>query len=204
MRTLICSTLALLLCVLVVGQGCVLEDKVVELVLSGETCVEFVEYHESAEWNTPIVLDYAEEIRQILEDNDIDIEKMKKALLKSVSYEVLILQGDDDWDVSGFITVKRDAGEAKNIVEYTSQSLKGVLQKPKYANLNAAGVAIINAALASFLADPYVPIILTFEVDNDAVDPVPTGAKPLSFTWEACLQIHIIYEEEFEMPEILP
>jgi hypothetical protein len=203
MRTLISTVLAMLLCVLVVGQGCVLEEKVIELVLSGETCVEFVEYHESADWNTPIVLNYAEEIRQILEDNDIDINKMKRAVLRSASYEVLELDGEDDWEVSGFITVQRGSGEVKRIVQYTTQSLKEVLHTPKYANLDAAGVAIINGALASFVGDPYTPIIMTFEVDNDTVDPLPTGAKPLSFTWEACIQIQIIYEEKFDLPEML-
>lgn len=204
MRTLICSVLALLLCVLVVGQGCVLEDKVVELVLNGETCVEFEEYHESISWNTPMVLDYADEIREILEDNDIDISKMEKAVVKSVTYEVTALAGTHDWDISGFITVQRGAGEAKKVVNYTEQSLMEVFGEPKYADLAAAGVAILNGALASFLADPYSPIILTFEVDNDTVTPAPTPSDPLDFVWEACVKIQIIYEETFEMPEILP
>lgn len=203
MKTMMCTVLALLVCVLAVGPGCVLEDKVVELVLKGTTCVKFVEYHESAEWNTPLVLDYADSIRKILEDNDIDIDKIKKATLMSVNYMVTEFDGDHDWDISGYITVKRDAGAAEPIVKYTSQSLLAALMTSTDADLDAAGVAIINGAFASFLADPFSPIILTFTTENDDVDPVPTPEDPLDFTWKACLKIHLLYEEEFEIPDPL-
>ena len=121
----------------------------------------------------------------------------------SASYEVTELAGEEDWLISGYITVQRDEGLVKRIVKYTEQSLQDALHNQTSAELDAAGVAIINGALASFLDDPYMPIILTFEVDNDSVEPTPTGADPLSFTWKACIHLHIVYKEEFELPELL-
>jgi hypothetical protein len=205
MKTLMCTVLALLLCVLAVGPGCVLEDKVVEIVLKGQTCVEFPEYHESAEWNTPLELDYADSIRKILEDNDIDIDKIKKAKLVSASYWVTVNNNDThDWSISGYITVQRDAGPVRQIVDYTDQSLDAAYLTPTDADLDAAGVAIINGALDAFLADPYAPIVLTFTTENDAVTPEPTPQDPLDFRWKACLKIHVVYGEEFEVPDPLP
>ena len=204
MKTLMCTVLALLLCVLAVGPGCVMEDKVVELVLKGQTCMQWTEYHTSAEWNTPLVLDYADSIRKILEDNDIDIEKIHDARLMSVSYWVTENNTPHDWDISGFITVQRDAGAVKRIVKYTDQSLYAAYMTPTDAELDAAGVGIINGAFDSFLADPYAPIILTFTTENDAVTPVPTPEDPLDFKWKACLKIHVVYEEIFELPDPLP
>jgi len=203
MKTMMCTVLALLVCVLAVGPGCVMEDKVVELVLKGTTCVKFPEYHESAEWNTPLVLDYADSIRSILEDNDIDIDKIKKVTLASVSYMVTQKDFPHDWDISGFITVKRDAGEAKRIVKYTDQSLEAAYLTTTYGELDAAGVAIINSAFADFLDNPYGPIVLTFTTENDAVTPVPTPQDPIDFTWKACLRIQLVYEEEFNLPDPL-
>jgi hypothetical protein len=200
-----CTVLALLLCVLAVGPGCVLEDKVVEIVLKGQTCVEWTEYHESAEWNTPLELDYADSIRKILEDNDIDIDKIKDAKLVSASYWVTVNNNDaHDWSISGYITVQRDDGPVRQMVEYTDQSLNAAYLTPTDADLDAAGVAIINGAFDSFLVDPYAPIVLTFTTENDAVTPGPTPSDPLDFIWKACLKIHVVYGETFELPDPLP
>ena len=207
MKTLMCTVLALLLCVLAVGPGCVLEDKVVELVLKGQTCLEFPEYHESAEWNTPLVLDYADSIREILEDNDIDVDKIKDARLVSVSYMVTEDNTSHDWNISGFITVQRDGGDVRQIMDYTDQSLQAAYLTPTYASLDAAGVAVFNGALDSFIANkdnPSYTIVLTFTTENDAVTPEPTPEDPLDFTWTACLRIQVIYEETFELPDPLP
>jgi len=208
MKTLMCTVLALLLCVLAVGPGCVLEDKVVEIVLKGQTCVEFPEYHESAEWNTPLSLDYADSIRKILRDNDIDMDKITDATLVSASYWVTVNDNDThDWSISGYITLQRDGGDVRRIVRYTDQSLDAAYLTPTDAELDAAGVAIFNGALDDFIANkdnPSYPIALTFTTENDAVTPGPTPSDPLNFTWKACLTIHVVYGDTFELPDPLP
>jgi len=207
MKTLMCTILALLLCVLAVGPGCVMEDKVVELVLKGQTCMEFPEYHTSAEWNTPLVVDYADSIRKILKDNDIDINNIAKATLVSASYWVTENNTSQDWNISGFITVQRDAGTAKRMMHYTDQSLYATYLTPTGADLDAAGVAIINGAFDNFITNkdnPSYPIVLTFTTENDDVTPPPTPEDPLDFKWKACLKIHVIYGETFELPDPLP
>jgi hypothetical protein len=212
MRTFVCSILALLLCVLVVGQGCVLEDKVVELVLKAYTCVDYSESHTSAEWTHPLTVSYADSIRRIIRDNDIDVSKIKKAVLVSCSYEVTEFEHTHDWIIGGFITVARGGGTAQKIINYTDQSLEDALNAPTYADLNAGGVAIINQALNDFLANidnPAYDIELTFTVNNGTVvsdpggDP-PTVSDPLVFKWKACVNLHFVYEEKFELPEVLP
>ena len=208
MKTLMCTILALLLCVLAVGPGCVLEDKVVDIVLRGTTCMEFPEHHTSAEWNTPLVLNYADSIRNILEDNDIDIDKIKEAALVSASYWVTENNSDThDWSIEGYVTVQRDAETAERIIKYTDQSLDAAYLTPTDAELDSLGVAVINGAFEDFLANkdiPSYPIALTFTTENDAVTPEPTPGDPLDFRWKACIKIHVIYAEEFELPDPLP
>jgi hypothetical protein len=203
MRTSTCIALAVLLVLLTFGgSGCLLEQKVLDIVFTGRTCAEFEENHTSAGWTTSSTVDYADEIRGILIDNDIDIDRIKEAMLVSASYEVTdIFEPAYDCTLSGHITVQRGMGAAKTLVSYTSQSLQDALDNSTAAILDTAGVAVIDAALADFLMNPYASIVLTFAVENGSVVPPPTPEDPLHFIWEACVQLHMVYSEEFDVPD---
>lgn len=188
------------LCVVLGGPGCILEEKVVEVVLTGETCAEFVEYHESEEFATPDTVDYAFRLNDILEENGLDRSDIAEARVMSATYQVTDFDHSHDWSVSGSISVERlGGGDPETIINYTNQSLLAAQPAPVAASLNADGVLIVNQALQDYLDGGYP--VLVFEVVNGTVDPDPSSSDPIVFDWEACIKIHILYQEEVEVPD---
>jgi hypothetical protein len=188
---------------LLIGPGCIVEDRVIEVVLTGETCGEFHENHESEEYTTPVWIDYAGLVDEILADNDLDRSDIASAKVMSASYKVTEFDHGDDWTISGYITARLvgSGGDAESIIAYTDQSLLAAMPEPVPADLDEDGVAVVNQALQAYL-DGGSPG-LEFEVRNGSVTPPPSAADPLVFTWEACIKIHILYREEVEVPDPL-
>jgi hypothetical protein len=195
--------LALLLAgLLLVGTGCVLEDKVIELIVMGETCADYEEVHDSASWNNPLVLNYAEEIDRILRDNDLDRSDIKEAYVKGATYTVTDFSHDHDWNLTGAITVTWQDQQVgpHTIVTYTQQSLQAALGVEVNAVLDEAGVTTLNHVLEDYIENGTFPTVI-FEVVNDFVVPEPTPQDMLVFDWTACIQLHIVVEEDVELPD---
>jgi hypothetical protein len=195
----------LLLFLLALGPGCILEEKVIEVVVSAETCAEFEEDEDSENFTTPVTIDYAEEIEDILADNGISRSDIMRAKLMKASYEVTSFSHTHDWVISGEITVERtdDPEGPATLVEYTSQSLEAALGVETPAALDPAGVTLINDALDDFVnGDDDVTLI--FAVNNGDVGPTsPSPADRLVFTWRACVVVHVLVAEELEVPDPL-
>ena len=187
--------------VLVAAGGCVMEDRVVELVVSETTCVDFPEYHTSETFVTPATVDYAEQINRILEDNDVSREDLVSARLVSASYGVTSFPAHADWAISGAVTVQREdvSDGPDTLYAYTSLSVAGALGKTLPAILNGAGVGVLNRALADFIAGENP--VLTFEVINSGVSPTPSEGDPLVFEWNGCIVIDIVAKSEVEVPD---
>ena len=198
---LIKMTLLVGVCLLTFAGSCVLEDKVIEIVFTDKTCVPFEENHESEDYTTPMVLDYGQEIQQILEDNDLDRSDIIEAKMVSASYLVTDFSHSHDWNISGYVRVERlDIPDGpETIVSYTSQSLQQAMAEHIPATLDAEGVYLINRALNDFRSgmDP----VLRFTVHSEDVVPDPSPSDALVFDWEACIVIQVVTEEDFEQPD---
>jgi hypothetical protein len=194
--------LVALLCVLTLSVGCVLEEKVIEIVLSGETCADFEEDHETGDFTSESILAYGDEIQDILNDNGISRDDISKAFVVGGSYEVTDFEHSHDWTVGGSIFVERVGGGANpdTLLKYTSQSLKEALDNQIWAELHADGVDVLNQALADFLngANP----ILRFTVQNGTTTPEPSSFDRIIFDWQTCIKMQLIYVEEFDFPDI--
>ncbi|MFH1312214.1 MAG: hypothetical protein ABIJ00_03220 [Candidatus Eisenbacteria bacterium] len=182
------------------GVSCLLEDKVIEIVLTGTTCADFHEDEDSENFTTPKTVNYGEEIEDILADNDISRDDIVSAVVVGGSYTVTAFSHTHDWTCSGEITVRRDAGADATLIEYTSLSILATLGVSVTADLEPGGVAILDQALQDFLggANP----VLTFTVVSETgdVDPDPSPSDPMVFDWKACITIHVTMDEEFEGP----
>jgi hypothetical protein len=195
---LIVVTMALCVAALV-GAGC-LEEKVLEIVLTGETYADFTENETSADNPETAVVDVAEEIRDILEDNGYSTDDLTGAFVTSVHYGVTSFSQSHDWVLSGQIRVARDGGAPVVLVDYASQSVQGALGQKIAAPLEQAGVDLINTALEDFLtgANP----VLSFEVEHGTIAPnTPTPTDPMIFNWRAWLAIQVIVDESVEVPD---
>jgi hypothetical protein len=204
MKIVLNAILVLLVCLAVGGGGCVLEKKVVEVLVTGETCVGYTEYETSADYTNPAVINYASQIDSILAKHDLDRNDIKRAVVRSASYVVTQFTQPTDWVISGEITVTRNDVPAGpyTVIEYTDQSVAEALNNTKKAKLKGDGVSLLNAALHDYIHNGAFPSI-TFTVVSGGVTPEPTPANPMIFSWQACIKLHIIFEEEVELPELL-
>jgi len=184
------------------GGGCVLEEKVIEVVYTGETCAEFLEAHESAQFTTPVIDDYGDRINDILEEEGLNRDDILAAKVMSAAYQVTEFDHGHDWTISGYITAEHIGnGGPAAILTYTDQSLVAAMPEAVPADLNSDGVAVVNEALQAYLDGGYP--MLKFEVHNGTVQPAPSPTDSLVFAWEACIKIHVVYSEELEVPDPL-
>jgi hypothetical protein len=202
-KTFNIAVIALLLLFAAGSSGCLVEDREVEVVLGDEHCEEFTEYHTTENYTTPGLLEFTEELDNLLADNDIDKDQIVDAFLVSGSFEVLEFSHIHDWELSGIITVERTdiTDDPDTLVMYTELSVEGALGEKIGVTLHPAGVAAVDQALDDYLAGGYPTLLLT--VMSGDVEPSPSGSDPLSFRWESCLNIQVIYTLETEIIEPL-
>jgi hypothetical protein len=172
------------------------EEKVLDIVLTGETSADFSQNETTSQWTEPAVIDIAQEIRDILEDNGYDTDDLEDARLTSASYGVTQFSQAHDWTISGSITVTYN-GNTQTILNYASQSIQDALGEKISAPLETGGVDLVNGALQDFLngANP----VLTFTIDNGSTTPPPTVEDPMIFDWRAWLAIQVIIDENVKV-----
>jgi len=201
-RLLTTISMTLLLSVLIGGSGCILDEKIVELVLTNETYADFAEYDSSDSWTHPDTLDnYGADLDEALADAGYDRSDIKSATLMAGHYGVTRFSHSHDWQISGRIEVQRIdvPGAAATIINYTGASVQGALGQKIPVSLNSAGVTVINNALADFINGANPVLVLT--VVNGDVTPDPTPADKIDFDWRAWITIQILLETNVEVPD---
>ncbi len=202
MKIALSLMLVLLVCLALAGGGCLTKEKVIEVVVTGETCAEYGENHDSPLYTIPAFVDYASEIDRILEDNDLDRSDIERAAVTSAWYSVTNFTQTTNWLITGEITVARNdvpSGTA-TLIEYTDQSIPGALGVKVPATLNSAGVGLLNDALLDYINGDYPT--MTFTVVSGGVSPAPTPASPMIFDWQACIKIQVVVKQDVELPQL--
>ncbi|MFA4947101.1 MAG: hypothetical protein WC674_01170 [Candidatus Krumholzibacteriia bacterium] len=184
-----------------VAGGCIMEERVIELVVNETTCVDFQENHATVSFVNPVTINYANEIQKILDDNGVAREDILSARLVSASYGVTHFPEHVDWNITGSITVERvGSGDGpKTLWDYNDVSVSAALGKKKSMVLIPDGVGVLNKALADFIAGE-IPE-LTFTVDNTGVTPSPSVGDPIVFEWKACIVVDIVAKTDIEVPD---
>jgi hypothetical protein len=177
--------------------GC-LDDKVIDLVATGETSVDLPLNETSSSWTSAAVLDVSQELRDILNENGYADSDLKSAHVTSVHYGVSSFSQSHDWTISGSITVTYN-GNTQTVMTYSAQSVQAALGKKIPATLQKPGVDLINQALADFVAGQNP--VLTFTINNGSTSPVPSGGDPMIFDWRAWLAVQVILKQEAKIPD---
>jgi len=189
---------ALTLCLAPLSLGGCLDDKVLEIVLTGETSAEFSQNEITATWTKPAIIDMADEIGDILEDNGYERADLKQAHVTSAHYGVTSFSQSNDWTISGTITVTYNA-DTQTIVSYASQSVQDALGEKIAAPLEPGGVDLINQALDDFRSGQNP--VLIFTINNGSTTPTPSVVDPMIFDWRAWLAIQVIVDQTVEVPD---
>lgn len=185
-------------------NGCLVEDREVEIVLNDEHCEEFVEYHTTENYTTPAILELGEDLDSLLVDNDVTRDQLVDAFLVSAAYEISEFSHTHDWEISGIITVERldiTGAGPDTLIVYKEISLEDKLGDKTQVDLHPDGVAIINAAMDDYIAGGNPTLQLT--VVNGDVEQSPDVGDPLEFIWEACLKVQVLVTIDVEVVEII-
>lgn len=179
--------------------GCIVEDKIVDFVINEETCGEFVERHVSANYTNSTIIDYAKEIDEALEDNDLSRSQIQTARIVSGNYTVTAFSHEHDWVIGGAILVSRDDAldGPDTLMEYSGISLRNELGVENAMPLHPDGVALLHRAIDDYLAG--LRPRLVFTVQSASVTPEPSPSDSLKFDWEACLLSHVVVVDTLEV-----
>ena len=196
------APLLLLLGLVTALSNCIMEDRVVELVLNDKTCPEFTTDQDTVSFVLPVLVDYASELDSILSDNGVEREELVSAHLVSVLYGVTGFDQTHDWTITGAITVERFdiADGPATLVDYASYPITSAAVGIETSlGLNSAGVGVMNRALSAFLADS-LPVLI-FKVNNSGVSPRPSRTDRIKFDWKACVSMQIVTKADIEVPD---
>lgn len=180
------------------GESCVVDQKIIDVILKEKVCAEFTEDSADQEYMTTETVDYAQEIDQILADNNYSRPDIAKLTVEGGAYGVVSLPGGDDWNITGSVNVRRLdlGGSAVVLINYASEDLRPLIGMMKPASLNAAGVNLLNAAVEDYLngSDP----VLEF-ISMGTVTPAPTESNRIVFNWKAWVEFAVTLQEELDV-----
>jgi hypothetical protein len=188
--------------VLVLAGGCVYDDMKSQMVVTDQVCVSLDEYRETGTLGSAVVVDdFAEKVYSMLEKYDSKVKDIKSIGVVSGTYRVARpSQAGHDWTVTSDVTIRRQDDPAGPVtdgpatfVNLTSQSLRAAQGGSIYADLNSAGVALIERALDDLLTGGDPRLILGME--GGTITPEPTALDPLDFSWRACVTFQVVIEK---------
>lgn len=189
--------------------GCT-EEEIIEIALATEFPADFVQNSADEIWDNFKIIDLAEEVDKALDGTDYTREDLTAAVLNGASYGVTAWtppQGHEDWVIGGKVTVQRidgTPGPKTELFSYDGVSVKGALGQKIVANLEPAGVGVINAALESFVTDVTSEPVLQFETSNESVTPSPSAQDRIIFDWTVWVRYQILTPKTFDKFDPLP
>jgi hypothetical protein len=197
------SLLLLLLGLAIASSNCIMEDRIVEVVLSDSTCVGIYQFDTTATFHSDPAIVYSDKLDEILENNDVSRDDIVAIKLVSASYGVTEDYHQHDWTISGSITVERtDFGHHMgpvDLVMYTSLTVQGALDTMITAPLESAGVELIDSAFVDFIHG--INPTLVFQLVGSSVSPPPSGSDPIEFDWKTCIWVDFVTKTDLEVPD---
>lgn len=182
---------------MVSGDTCLLDEKVLDIVIKEESCAIFHTLETTDNFSTPATVNYGEEIDKILMDNGYTRDDILSAKVQGGAKSVQEVAGTTAWVISGEVMITYKGASAR-IIDYTSADILALVGVKDPQPLNAAGVALLNQALADFLNGENP--VLTFDATGD-ITPDPSMSNPLDMIWKAWITINIKMQETLEVPE---
>jgi hypothetical protein len=192
---------------LVVASGC----KVIEtpdanlaetsIVLHERFCLQFDENRESGTFASEVVCDqFQDDILQWLSDNNVDLD-MLCSIFMSGGQICLKPYTGHDWDITSKVMIERldiaDGPEEllkkatvllpDGFYDESGKSARGSAEGCYSPSFEYRGVRIVNRALEDLVQGGNPSLKVTMASTD--VDPEPSAADPLIFSWCACIDI---------------
>ena len=180
---------------LLASAGCVFNES--DLVITDNVCVNIDEYQTTGSFSSFTVCDnFKNQLEKKLKDYGKSNKDVKSIHMVSASFKAMSVK-PHDWTVTADVDIARQdtpGGSYQDgpvsFVHFNNQSLMGLTGKPNQASMDASGVALVNAALASLVTggDPRLVLI----VNNESVTPTPSVSDPMEFRVQACVKFQAV------------
>lgn len=171
------------------------------IVIQEEFCVTFSEYRTTGTFESEIVAEeFAAEISAWLDANgvtDPNIIKIRQIFQSGGRIVLGAPYSGHPWDITSSVDVLRldIPDEAQMWLRTQTVTLPDDIVDPGYVpRFRFRGVKTINRALED-LAAGGAPELQVTMVTTD-VDPEPSVSDPLVFTWDACVNVIVVYFED--------
>jgi len=200
---LVFARLALLaaLFTLVIGSGCIYDPSTGDVVVTEKICVSFEQDFYNADLGSSVVADeFRERILMRIAAYGATLDDIESITMMSGTYQVTkpaSKKNEHDWTITAAVDISRQDDPSgpvtdgpERFVNMTSQSLMDAKGKPTYADLNSAGVELVNRALQSLLDGGDPRLVLT--LIPGGIDPEPSMSDPCSFKWNACVEFQAV------------
>ncbi len=189
-------------CVLLFASGCVYDDLSSEMVVTEKIVVQYNDYRESADMCCSVAdARWKTRLLEALDKHGAELSDIQSITMVSGLYKVgRPPKSNHDWTVEGRVTIERQddpnlppTDGPETFVNFTAQSLKGAKGKPVLADLNSAGMAVVDRALQDILAGGDPRIVVRMVDDN--ITPAPSPSDPLDFMWLAEVVLQIVIDK---------
>lgn len=171
--------------VMLAFAGCITSQS--DLVVTDEISVNIVEHETTGSFSTfTVVDDFKDQLEKALAKAGKKSTDVKSIHMIGATFKTTAVSPKDT-RATADITIARqdtpggayDDGPAA-FVSFNDQLLSDLKGKPTDAQMNAAGVTVVDNALAALLGGQDPRLVLT--VDNESLTPTPSADSPLDFT----------------------
>ncbi|MFH1754586.1 MAG: hypothetical protein ABIA59_02675 [Candidatus Latescibacterota bacterium] len=200
---LVFTRIALLsvICALVLSSGCVYDPSTGQAVITEQICVNLDEYREGPELGSAVVCEkFKERLLARIAAYGATLADVESITMTSGTYKVTKPASknyDHDWVITAAVDISRQddpygpvTAGPERFINMTSQSLRDAKAAKTIADLNSAGVDLVNDALQALLDGEDPRLVLT--LIGGGIDPAPSPLDPLSFKWLACVEFQAV------------
>jgi hypothetical protein len=181
--------------VLLATAGCITNNS--DLVVADDICVNITEHETTGSFSTfTVVDDFKDQLEKALANHGKKVTDVKSIHMISATFKAMSVSPQDARATAQIDIARQDNpgggyddGPAP-FVAFNNTVLKNLQGKPTDALMDAAGVALVDRALAALLGgqDPRLVLI----VNNETITPTPTPLAPLDFKVRACVRFQAV------------
>jgi hypothetical protein len=174
-RLLVIAALGMLLA----SAGCITSQS--DLVITDVISANIDEHETTGSFSTfTVVSDFKDQLEKALAKSGKKTTDVKSIHMISATFAAQAVSPKDATATANIDISRQDVSDGPAaFVSFNNTVLKSLTGKPTDAQMDAAGVALVDRALADLLAGGDPTLVLT--VNNETITPTPTVDAPLDF-----------------------
>jgi hypothetical protein len=164
---------------LLASTGCIMNQS--DLVVTDVISANITEHETTGSFSTfTVVSDFRDQLEKALAKAGKKTTDVKSIHMIGATFSAMAVSPKDARATADITISRQDVSDGPAaFVSFNNTLLTSLQGKPTDATMNAAGVALVDRALAALLASGNPVLVLT--VNNETITPTPTPSAPLDF-----------------------